>query len=228
MVTFVQHVSDAQVQTKCLSVQNLLEHHSSASSDAIVDMLTQEIDNDKLQWGSLAGLASYGASVFTSSKNEVGVKLTKKQDASIDKGRASIMQQLWCICHRLALACSNANDSANYVSVVENNLLQLWSLFENSNKTTALYAKVQMNLNKLTVNERTRKVVTCKIQKACHRRWLSLGKAVKSLKEDYPAVLTTLKALAAKGLFMQLNTIKFIGAIYILKCPQPQNLCSFK
>ena len=36
------------------------------------------------------------------------------------------------------------------------------------------------------------------------------------------------EALAAKGLFMQLNTIKFIGAIYILKCPQPQNLCSFK
>lgn len=50
LVTFVQYVSDAQVQTKFLSVQNLLEHHSSANSDAIVDMLTQEIDNDKLQW----------------------------------------------------------------------------------------------------------------------------------------------------------------------------------
>ena len=31
LVTFVQYVSDAQVQTKFLSVQNLLEHHSSAT-----------------------------------------------------------------------------------------------------------------------------------------------------------------------------------------------------
>ena len=59
-LTFVQYASDAQVQTKFLSVQNLLEHHSSANSDAMVD---------KLQWGSFTGLASDGASVFTGSKN---------------------------------------------------------------------------------------------------------------------------------------------------------------
>ena len=41
--------------------------------------------------------------------------------------------------------------------------------------------------------------------------------------KDYPEVLTTLKALdedhhdaAANGLFVRLNTIKFIGVIYIL------------
>ena len=134
MVTFVQYVSDAQVQTKFLSVQNLLEHHSGANSDASVDMLTQEIDNDKLQWGSLAGLASDGASVFTGSKNGVGVKLRKKQEERIDEGRTSIMQQLWCVCHQLALACSNANDSVNYVSVVEKNLRQLWSLLKMQTK----------------------------------------------------------------------------------------------
>ena len=46
---------------------------------------------------------------------------------------------------------------------------------------------------------------------------------MKSLKEDYPGVLTTLKALdedhhdaAAKGSFMRPNTFKFIGVIYIL------------
>ena len=107
--------------------------------------------------------------------------------------------------------------------MVERNLRQLWSLFENSNKKTALYANKQMNLSSIRVNENTRKVVTRKIQKACRTRWLSLGKAVKSLKQDYPAVLTTLKTLdeehhdaAAKGLFMRLNTFKFIGTIYIL------------
>lgn len=74
-----------------LSVQNLLLHHSSATSDAIVDMLSEEIDNDKLQWGSLAGLASDVASLFTGSKNGVGVQLGKKQQEHIDEGRNSIL-----------------------------------------------------------------------------------------------------------------------------------------
>lgn len=49
LVTFAQYVSNAQVQTKFLCVHNLLEQHSSTNSDAIVDMLAQEIENDKLQ-----------------------------------------------------------------------------------------------------------------------------------------------------------------------------------
>ena len=133
------------------------------------------------------------------------------------------MQQLWCVCHRLALACSSANNSVKFISVVETNLRQLWSLFEHSNKKTALYAKVQMDLTSLNLNENTKKAVVRKIQKACRTRWLSLGKAVKSLKQDYPAVLTTLRLLnderhdaAAKGLFMHLNSFTFIGTIYIL------------
>ena len=56
-----------------------------------------------------------------------------------------------------------------------------------------MYVKVQMKLNSLKVNEDTRKAVTSKIKKACRARWLSLGKTVKSLKQDYAAVLTTLR-----------------------------------
>ena len=44
LVTFVQYVADAQVHTKFLSIQNLLENHESANADAIVDVVTQEIE----------------------------------------------------------------------------------------------------------------------------------------------------------------------------------------
>lgn len=81
LVTFVQYVSsDVQVETKFLSVRNLPDHHESADADAIVDMLAQEIEEDKLQRTSLAGLASDGASVFTGNRGGVGVKLKKKQE----------------------------------------------------------------------------------------------------------------------------------------------------
>lgn len=223
LVTFVQYVADAQVHTKFLSIQNLLENHESANADAIVDVVTQEIEKNNLQWESLAGLASDGASVFTGNKNGVGVKLKQRQEEHMKEGSTGVMQQLWCVCHRLALACSSANNSVKFISVVKTNLRQLWSLFEHSNKKTALYAKVQMDLTSLNLNENTKKAVVRKIQKACHTRWLSLGKAVKSLKQDYPAVLTTLRLFddehhdaAAKGLFMRLNSFKFIGTIYIL------------
>ena len=62
-------MSDGQVHTKFLSIQNLLEHCKSANADAIVDMMTQEIEKDNLQLTSLAGLASDGASMFTGRKH---------------------------------------------------------------------------------------------------------------------------------------------------------------
>lgn len=79
LVTFIQYVSDARVHTKLLSIQNLLEHHKSSNADTIVDLITQEIEGDELQLTSLAGLASDGDSVFTGSKNGVGVKLKKSK-----------------------------------------------------------------------------------------------------------------------------------------------------
>ena len=81
LVTFVQYVgSDVQVETKFLSLRNLRDHRESADADAIADILAQEIEEDKLQWTSLAGLASDGASVFTGKTGGVGVKLKKKQE----------------------------------------------------------------------------------------------------------------------------------------------------
>ena len=54
-------------------------------------------------------------------------------------------------------------------------------------------------------------------------RRLHWGKQWRVWKKDYPAAPPTLKVLdqdyhdaVAKGLFMPLNTFKFIGAIYIL------------
>ena len=138
-----------------------------------------------------------------------------------------------------SLLCDEVSDIAvmeqlvtfvQYVSdgQIYSKFLSVRNLLEHHKETAlyalyALYAKVQMKLNSLNLNEKAKKAVVRKIQKACRTRWLSLGKAVKSLKQDYPAVLTTLKLLddehhdaAAKGLFIRLNSFKFIATIYIL------------
>ena len=93
---------DGHAHTKFLSIQNLLEHHKSLNTDAIVDMITQEIEEDNLQ------LTSDGASVLTGSNNGVGMKPSLAR--GVYEGR-----QCWCVCHRLALACSGANDCKIYL-----------------------------------------------------------------------------------------------------------------
>jgi len=44
-----------------------------------------------------------------------------------------------CICHRLALACNDANDNLTPISQVETVFRQLWSFFENSTARSAVY-----------------------------------------------------------------------------------------
>lgn len=111
-VTFIQYVSDDHIK-------NLREDHKSANADAIVDMITQEIKKYNLQLISLAGLACDDASMFTGSKNGVGVKLKKKQQEHMKEGSTGVMQQLWCVCHRLPLACSGENVCVKYISAIQ-------------------------------------------------------------------------------------------------------------
>ena len=132
-----------------------------------------------------------------------------------------------CICHNLALACTDAKDDANlkFIKEVETVVTQLWKLFENSPKRLACYLKVQEQLKNLQLsNEKSREMVAKKLKKACDTRWLSFNSAIQSLYADLVTVLQTLKQLkqdpgqpAAYGLLKKINKVKFIGAVYILK-----------
>ena len=71
-------------------------------------------------------------------------------------------------------------------------------------------------------------MVAKKLKKACDTRRLSFNSAIQSLYSDLGSVLQTLKQLkqdpdqpAAYGLLKKINKVKFIGAVYILKCILP-------
>ena len=58
-----------------------------------------------------------------------------------------LLLNVHCICHRLALACGDANDHVSYIKVVGKILVQLWSFFKNSAKRSASYAKAAVAAN---------------------------------------------------------------------------------
>ena len=114
----------------------------------------------------------------------VGARLRAENKALIN---------IHCICHRLALACGDANDRISYIKEVEKILLQLWSFFHQSAKKSASYAKAVLTVKQLSVSNGGKKKLRKRFQKACRTRWLSTEKAVEGMYEDYETLLQTLR-----------------------------------
>ena len=127
-----------------------------------------------------------------------------------------------CICHRLALACNDANDDVAYIKTVEKILIQLWSLFHNSSKKTAAYAKAVVNYNQILLSTQGHKKIGKSFKKACRTRWLSMEKVIDGVYNDFVTLTQTLRLLSedgdsmATGLLQQVGNIKFLSAVYLL------------
>lgn len=62
-----------------------------------------------------------------------------------------------CICHCLALAWSDANDTISCIKEAEKVLLQVWSFFNHCTKKSAAYAKAVLATKQFSVATEARK-----------------------------------------------------------------------
>ena len=117
----------------------------------------------------VCGFGSDGASVMTGKNNGVGARLQKV---------CSIMVCSHCINHRLALACSDANDTVKYIQKIEVTLRQLWKWLEYPTHCSA-FVKVCVSLQKIKLananndpakQKKLSKSLAVKIQNACRTR----------------------------------------------------------
>ena len=215
LMTFIQfYDSDTkQVVTSFLSCQNVLSEFERANAEAIATLLLKELEeNDSLDMTRFTGFTSDGASVMLGKKTGVAARLKQVNP---------VLLNVHCICHRLALACTDSNESLSYIKNLETWLRQLWQFFENSPQRMSAYLKIQTELKSIQLNRKTVKRVVKRLKKACRTRWLSLEAAVTAVKEDYEAILQTLSKFektdaTAAGLLKKMRTLKFIGGIYIL------------
>lgn len=134
------------------------------------------------------------------------------------------MLNVHCRCHRLALACGDANDHVSYIKTVDKVLVQLWTFFKNSAKRSAAYANAAIAAKALVVqNDTSKKIIAKKVKKACRTRWLSTDLAIRGVFEDFVALTQTLRLYkelendsTAIGLLKQTGNIKFLSAVYLL------------
>ena len=215
LVTFIQFYNrdTDSVETQFLACQNVLSEFQSANAESISALLLKELEeNDDLNLNCLTGFTSDGASVMVGKRSGVAARLKQVNPVLIN---------VHCICHRLALACTDSNESLSYIKNIENWLRQLWQFFENSPRRMSAYLKLQTELKSIKLNKITVKKVVKRLKKACRTRWLSLGASVAAVKEDYEAIMQTLALFensdaTASGLLKKLRSLKFIGTIYIL------------
>lgn len=103
LVTFIQFYCKEtdEVCTHFLSCQNILSNFAS-----IAALLLEEIQNDSLETARLTGFISDGASVMVGKRSGVAAR---RRDEN------SVLLNVHCVFHRLALSCTDSNESISYV-----------------------------------------------------------------------------------------------------------------
>ena len=219
LISFIQFwdQENSSVTTMFLSSQNVLEDFASCNSEAITELVKKDLAACNLDISRLMGLSTDGASVMVGKNNGVAAKLRQMN---------SKLLNMHCICHRLALACTDTCQELKYIREVEDVLRQLWYYFYNSPKKMACFLKCQIELKKVQLNhtEKTKKLLTKRLKKACQTRWLSFDASVTAALQSYEAILLSLQEIddaTAIGLISKLKQVKFIGALYILNAILP-------
>lgn len=220
LITFIKYVdvNSNKASTKFVACDDLLSDSNSANATTIKNTLMKQVKECGLDVLNCSSIATDGCSVMTGRISGVSAQLRKE---------SPLLLNVHCICHRLALACGDANDDVAYIITVEKILIQLWSFFKNSGKRTAAYGKAAMTLKAIHLPAKGRKKVAKSIKKACRTRWLSTEKAIDGIFEDFEALCQTLRVMkengdaTATGLLNMIGNIKFLSAVYLLHAVLP-------
>lgn len=147
-IGFVQFYNSGlqNVEVRFLFAEDALQNSDSANSQALYDIVIKQFQSIGLE--KLTGLCTDGASVMVGKREGLAAKL--KRDCPH-------MINLHCVCHKLALACVDADQALKYVEHMATIIRQLWQSMENSSKRTKAYMKTQMRLHDLGLNRTTKK-----------------------------------------------------------------------
>ena len=189
LVSFIRYVDQDTYEGKTdfLAVNDILESSTSANAETIKSVVVKQLSDCDLHTvdiNKFSGLSTDGASVMVGKENGVAAKL---------KREAKILLNVHCICHRLALACGDANDHISYIKTVEKVLIQLWSFFHNSGKNTPAYTKAVIASAELQISHSAKKKVVKRIKKATRTRWLSTESFVDGILLNFVPLIQTLQ-----------------------------------
>ncbi|KAM4551083.1 uncharacterized protein C17orf113-like [Odontesthes bonariensis] len=171
---------------------------------SIYDRLVAVLREMDVELSRVIGLGSDGASVMMGRHGGVGALLKQANPFSI---------QVHCVAHRAALAALDAEKSVNNITSYKNTISSVYSFYKHSATRTN-------RLRQLTAELHDEDMVS--VKQPCAVRWLSLHRAVKAMKHNWPAVVMELTEEAlrgnakAQGLLGQIQSYSFIALTHAL------------
>ena len=154
----------------------------------------------------LVGLASDGASVMTGRHTGVGVRLRG--------GANPFLVHIHCAAHRVALASQDASKGTRKVAQFKTTANNVYKFYQFSATRNQRLKELHHILNDEDF---------ISLKQPCSARWLSLGKAVKSLQTTWPAIVLELgeevrwqNNPVADGLLRQVQTFSFVVTTHML------------
>ncbi|XP_078090636.1 uncharacterized protein LOC144507343 [Mustelus asterias] len=217
LMAFVQYVDPktAEVLTNFLFVQTARRRPESDLSEELAGLISRTVARLELSVQRMASLVTDGGEVMTAERVGVAARLRELNPSLI---------AFHCLCHRLILAGASACPDCHYLLRVESYLEQLWELLEKCPRLAEAYLSVR--LDKALPSGRLRGELLHRLRRACRRRRVSFDSSVEGAYNDYGALLQALSHLqgtdaAACGLLGQLRSVRFAGALYILREVSP-------
>ena len=139
-ITFVEFVdpNSGKLLVNLFSVDNVLEGFDSANARAISELVLKSFVDSDVPFSRVTGFSSDGASVMLGKNTGVAARLRDHNPKLIN---------IHCVCHKLALACSDSDSEIQCVKQIQETLFGLWKYLKNSPKRMAIYLKVQENFH---------------------------------------------------------------------------------
>ena len=143
LVTFIKYYDQnfGDARTCFVDVSDVLEGSvdTTATAETIHDCLINLLNSLDFEIQNAKAFTSDGASVMTGHQSGVAGRLSEHENCQT-------MLSVACICHWLALACSDTGDELSYIQEFEKTLLQLWKFFKNSPKWLKIYIKTALSM----------------------------------------------------------------------------------
>ena len=182
----------------------------------IANQVKDFVLSKQLMSSKLVGIGTDGAPVMTGKHNGAVkqiIDFLKEAQTNSDPGRKFEAVGVHCAIHRLSLAASQAGDGVPYVKKFKDHLRKLYDFFHNSSARTAGLRAVQELLDNPKL----------KLLQPSSTSWLSVGNAVKRLKEIFASVVVSLEREAqerddviAAGWHHVMTEYKFVATVLLL------------
>ncbi|XP_077983943.1 uncharacterized protein C17orf113-like [Glandiceps talaboti] len=201
LIIFLKIVDDGKPRTIFIGNYTVLN----GTAETVADKMLEVLGDHGIEISKVMGLGSDGASVMTGRHNGVGVRL-KRQNV--------YLIHVHCVAHRLALAAADASRSVKKITEYKKTVNNIFNFFKYS---ATRYQRLR-ELNKILNTEDV-----LSLKEPCSVRWLSFGRAVKGIYDNWPALVMEFDEEAsqrdnavASGLLKQIKQYSFLAITHLL------------